>query len=150
MHDAQQFAVLVGFRVRVSASTRDAADDEDGEFEREYAVFVGELSGELFEVCAPDQFHRDEENLAGGTEMIGLDDVGVNQVGHQFGFADKVFDERLLVGVTLANDLDGDAFDEVARAVLLGLIDDTHAALKNLSNDLVAELALNREQAAHA
>jgi len=32
---------------------------------------------------------------------------------------------------------------------LLGLIDDTHAALKNLSNDFVAELGLNREQTAH-
>src|SRR5439155_472706 len=62
----------------------------------------------------------------------------------------KIFDEGFLVGVTLANDFDRHAFDEVARAVLFRFVNDAHAAFKNLANDLVAELGLNREQAAHA
>ena len=52
----------------------------------------------------------------------------------------------LLVGVVLADDLDGDAFDEVARAVLLGFVDDAHAAFEDLADDLVAKLVLNGEE----
>ena len=78
--------------------------------------------------------------------MVGLDDVGVDQVGHQLGFADEVLDELLLVGVVLADDLDGDALDEVAGAVLLGFVDDAHAAFEDLAHDLVAELVLDGEE----
>ena len=78
--------------------------------------------------------------------MVGLDDVGVDEVGHQLGLADEVLDELLLAGVALANDLDGDTLDEVARAMLLRLVDDPHAALKNLADDLVTQLAVNGEE----
>ena len=78
--------------------------------------------------------------------MIGLDDVRVDQVGHQLGFADKVLDELLLVGVVLADHFDGDAFDEFARAELLGFIDDAHAAFENLADDLITELVLDCEE----
>ncbi len=50
------------------------------------------------------------------------------------------------LGVVRADDLDGHALDEFARAVLLGFIDDAHAALKNLADDLVAKLALDGEE----
>jgi hypothetical protein len=81
--------------------------------------------------------------------MIGLDDVGMDQVGHQLGFADEILDELLLVGVILADDLHGDALDKVARAMLLGLVHDAHAALENLADDLVAEITLNGKQRCH-
>ena len=82
--------------------------------------------------------------------MVGLDNVRVDQVGHQLGLADEVFDELLLVGVVLANDLDRHPLDKVARAELFGLVHNAHAALENFPDDFVAEFALNREQAAHA
>ena len=50
------------------------------------------------------------------------------------------------LGVILADDFDGDALDEIARAVLLGFIDDPHAAFENFSDDLVPEFVLNCEQ----
>ena len=105
-----------------------------------------QLLGKLLEVHAADQFHGDEVNAAGFAQVIGLDDVGVDQIGDELGFADEVFDELLLVGVILADDLDGDAFDEIARAVLLGFIDDAHAAFENFADDLVAKFVLNGEQ----
>ena len=79
-------------------------------------------------------------------QMIGLDDVGVDQVGDELGFADEILDEQFLVGVILADDFDGDALDEIARAVLLGFVDDAHAALKNLADDLVAKFVLDGEE----
>jgi hypothetical protein len=51
-----------------------------------------------------------------------------------------------LVGVVLADDFDGEAFDEIAGAVLLSLIDNPHPALENFADDVVAELVLNGEQ----
>src|SRR4051812_1554238 len=81
--------------------------------------------------------------------MIGLNDVGVDQVGDELGFTDKIVDELLLVRVILANDLQRDAFDEVTRAALFGLVDDTHAAFENFADDLVPKLILNGEQTSH-
>ncbi len=78
--------------------------------------------------------------------MVGLDDVGVDEVGDELGLADEIINELLLARVVLADDLDGDAFYEVARAVLFRLVHDAHAALENLADDLVAELALDGEQ----
>ena len=78
--------------------------------------------------------------------MIGLDDVRMDQIGNELGLADEILDEHLLAGVIGADDLDGHALHEITRAVLLGFINDPHAALKNFADDLVAKLALNRKK----
>ncbi len=78
--------------------------------------------------------------------MIGLDDVGVDEVRDELGFADEIIDELLLVGVVLADDLDGDALDKVAGAELFGFINDAHAALKNLADNFITEAAVDGEQ----
>ena len=78
--------------------------------------------------------------------MVGLDDVGVNQIGDQLRFPDEIVDELLLVGVVLADDFNGHAFDEIAGAELLGFIHDAHAAFVNLAHDFVAELVLDGEE----
>ncbi len=146
MDDAEGFAVLVGLGVGVCQAAGDAADDEDSQFRRQDAALVQQLLGELFEVHTADQFHGDEENAARFAQMVSLDDVGVDQVGHELGFADEIINELFLVGVVLANDFDGDALDEVAGAALFGLINDPHSALKNLADYVIAKVALNCEQ----
>src|SRR5690349_20133649 len=78
--------------------------------------------------------------------MVGLDDVGVDQVRHQLRFADEVIDELLLVGVILAHHFDRDSLDEFARPVLLGFIDNAHAAFKDFSYNLVTKFVLNSEE----
>ena len=60
--------------------------------------------------------------------------------------SDEILDEHLLARVMGADDLDGDAFDEIARAFLLGFIDNPHAALKDFADDFVVKLALNCEE----
>ena len=102
--------------------------------------------GELFQVHAADQFHGDERHAVGLAEMVGLDDVRVDQVGDELGLADEIFDEHLLARVIGPDDFDGDALDEIARAVLLGFINDAHAALKNFADDFIAEFVLDGEQ----
>jgi hypothetical protein len=81
--------------------------------------------------------------------MVGLDDIGVDEVGDQFGFADEILDELFLVGVVLADDLHGHALDKVARAMLLGFVHDAHAPFEDLADDLVSEIALDSEQRCH-
>jgi hypothetical protein len=78
--------------------------------------------------------------------MVGLDDVGMDQIGDELGLADEILDEHLLARVMGADDLDGDALGEIACAVLLGFIDNPHAALKDFADDFVAKLALNGEE----
>jgi hypothetical protein len=80
---------------------------------------VGQLAGELLQIHAADQFHRDETHAVRLAEMIRLDDVRVDQVGDELGLADEILDEHLLAREIGADDLDGHAFDEIARAVLL-------------------------------
>jgi hypothetical protein len=78
--------------------------------------------------------------------MVGLDDVRVDQIGDELGLADEILDEHLLARVMGADDLDGDALDEITRTVLLGFIDNPHAALKDFADDFVVKLALNGEE----
>ena len=104
------------------------------------------LLHELLKVHAADQFHANERSAICFAEVVGLDDVRVNQVGNELGLADEILDEHLLAGEIGANDLDGDAFGEIARAVLLGFIDDAHAAFENFADHVVAEIAIDREQ----
>ena len=144
--DAQRLAVLVGLGMRVGQPARDAAGDEHREFLRQGPFLVGELAGELLQIHAADQFHGDETHAVRLAEMIGLDDVRVDQIGDELGLADEILDEHLLAGETGPDDFDGHAFDEIARAVLLALIDDAHAALKNLAGDFVAKFVLDGEQ----
>jgi len=144
--EAEGPAIFVGLGVGIGEAASDAADDENCQFARQDAAFVSQLLGKLLEVNAPDQFHRDEVNAAGLAEMISLNDVGVDQVGDELGFADEVLDELFLVGVVLADDFDGDTLDEIAGAVLLGLIDDAHAAFENFADDVVPKLVLDGEQ----
>ncbi len=70
----------------------------------------------------------------------------MDQIGHQLRFTDEVLDELLLVGVVLADHLDRDPLDELARAVLLGFIHNPHATLEDLAHDLVAKLVLYCEE----
>src|SRR5262249_7558899 len=70
----------------------------------------------------------------------------MDQIRYQFRLADKIIDKLLLVGVVLADNFHGDAFNEVARAMLLGLVDNAHTAFEDFSNDIVAKLTLDREE----
>ena len=54
--------------------------------------------GELLQIHAADQFHADETDAVGFAEMVGLDDVRVDQVGDELGLADEILDEHLLAG----------------------------------------------------
>ena len=141
--------VVVGLVVRVRQPAADAAGDEHGDLDRQHAVLLVQMLGELLEIHAADEFHRDEVNSLGFAQVVGLDDVRVNEVGHELGFADKILDELLLVGVALADDFDRHALDEVARPVLFGFVNDPHPALEDLPDDLVAELRVNGEERSH-
>ena len=78
--------------------------------------------------------------------MIGLDDVGVNEVGDELGLADKILNEHLLARKVGPDDLDGDPLYKLASPLLLSLIYNPHAAFKYLADNLVAKTALDGEQ----
>ena len=78
--------------------------------------------------------------------MVGLDNVRVDQVGDELGLADEILDEHLLAREIGPDDFDGDALDEILRAVLFGFIDNAHAALKDFAGDFVAKFVLDCEQ----
>ena len=132
--------------MRVGEAAGDAAGDENGQFLGQRAAFFGQLMRELFKVHAADQFHGDERHAVRLAEMVGLDDVRMDQVGDEFGLADEVLNEHLLAREIGPYDLDGDTLDKLARAMLLGFVHDAHAALKYLADDLVAEFVLDGKQ----
>src|SRR5262249_24956828 len=100
----------------------------------------------LFKIDAANQLHRNEEHASDFSQMIGLDDVGMNEIGDQFCFADEVINKGVLVGVILADHLDGNTLHEVAGAVLFGFIDHAHAAFEYLAYDLVPKFIFDREE----
>jgi hypothetical protein len=104
------------------------------------------LMGELIQVYATDQFHRNETHAVRLTKLVSLDDVGMDQIGHKLGFTDEILDEHLLAREAWTDDFNGNAFYKITRAVLLAFIDDTHPALKNFAGDFVTKFVLDREQ----
>jgi len=146
MNDAHRLVILVSFVVRVSKSARDAAGDEHREFFGQNAFLLGQLMRELFEIHAANQFHCDKTQAVRFAELVGLDDVRVNQIRDELGFADKIIHEHFLTAKIRANDFDGDTLDEIARAVLFRFIDNAHATLENLPGDFIAKFVLDGEE----
>lgn len=144
--DAEGATVPVGFGVGIGQAACDPADDENGQFFGQATSPEGVLLGELLEVDAADEFHGNEVNAVSFAEVIGLDDVGVDEIGHQFGFADEIGDELGLAGVLLADDLDGHPLGEAVGTVLFGLVHDAHPALGEFAHDFVAAIRLDGEQ----
>ena len=101
---------------------------------------------EVFEIDAANQFHRDKTQAVRFAEMVGLDDVRMNQIGDEFGLANEIIHEHFLAAEVGPDDFDGDALDEIARAVLLRFIHDAHATLENFPGDFIAKFVLDDEE----
>jgi hypothetical protein len=146
MNNTERFIVSVAFRMGVSQTSGHAADNEYRQFPGQHSVFVDQLLGELFQVHTSNQFHRDEIDPTRLTEVIRLDNVGVDEIRNEFGFANEIIDELFLICVILANDLDGDSLDKPLRALLLRFIHYSHSALKNFADDFITKLVLYGEE----
>jgi len=104
---------------------------------------------ELFEAHALHVFHHHEILPSHLAEVVGLDDVGMDQIRDEAGFADEVLLKLLEGGVFLANQLDGDPFPEFSGAVLHGLIHDAHAPFCNGADQFVVNLVNDVFDGAH-
>src|ERR1041385_5937956 len=102
--------------MRIRQPARDPADDKNREFLGQLLLLVLKLRLKLFEVHAANEFHCDEKHAARLAKVIRLNNVGVNQIGNELRLTDKILDELFLVGIILANDLDGDALAKFTRA----------------------------------
>ena len=149
MDNAQRTPILVGLRMRVGEAPSHAARDKDGILHGKDPSLLLQLSAKLLQVHAPDQFHRNEEAPGVLTQMIGLNDVGMDQVGDQLGFANKVLNKLRLRGKILANDLDRDALEKLLGSRLLSLVNNSHPALKYFADDVIPDLVLNSEKDSH-
>src|SRR5690606_28534915 len=92
---------------------------------------------ELFQVHAAHKFHDHEILPVGEAEVVSLDDAGVNQVGHQTGFADEVFLKFGNGGVFFANELNRHGLSKVAGAELGCFVNHAHAAFCDLTDEFV-------------
>ena len=69
--------------------------------------------------------------------MIGLHDIGVDQIRDQAGFANEVLLELRYCIVFLADKLNRYGLTELARTMLISLENFTHAPLRDLANHFV-------------
>jgi hypothetical protein len=75
--------------------------------------------------------------------MVGLDNVGMDQVGDEASFADEVFLEFLDRGILFTNQLNRYHFTKIAGTELMRFINDSHAAIRNLARHLIMKLVEN-------
>ena len=143
MHDIEVVAVAVGLLVGVRQAPRDARRDEDGKVDRDGAPQDPVAIDELLDVNAIHELHHHEVLTPGQSEMVGLDDIRVDQIGDEARLADEVLLELWYARIFFANDLNSYELMEVARTELERLVDDAHAALGDLPEQLVAELVVN-------
>ena len=103
----------------------------------------------LLKIHAFDEFHYHEILTADLTEVVGLDNVGMDQVGNESRLADKIvlkfFDGRIF----FPNNFYRDNLPEITRSELHGFIDEAHAAFRDLAGHLVVELVENVLKCGH-
>ena len=140
MDDVQVVAVAVALLVGVGEPARHPGDDEGGQVDGHLAVELAVLLEELLDVVAPHVLHDHEVLAADLPEVVGLDDVRVDQVRHEPGLPDEVLLELGDGGVLLADQLHGDRLPELAGPQLVRLVHDSHAALGDGPDHLVVDL----------
>jgi hypothetical protein len=101
------------------------------------------LVDELLEVHASHELHHHEILAAHLSEMVGLDDVGVDEIGHEPRFTDEVPLKLLNRRIFLANQLYGDDLSEAPCAELFRLVNDAHATIGHLANHFIMNFAEN-------
>ena len=138
--DVEMAALAVAFGVRVGEAARDARRDEHGEIDGHGDPLPPVLLDELLEVHPAHELHDHVVLPADLPEVIGLDDVGVNEVRDQARLADEVVLEFLDGRVLLANELHRDHLAEVAGPELHRLVDHAHAPFRELAGHLIPQL----------
>ena len=141
--------VSVALLVGVREPARDPRHDEGAEVDRHRAAEEAVPLDELLDVLAADELHHHEVLPADLAEVVRLDDVGVDQVSHEPRLADEVLLELRYGGVLLADQFHGDRLSELPRAVLVGLVDDAHAALRYLADHFVPDLIEDMRDCGH-
>jgi hypothetical protein len=139
----QRLAVAAELVVRVLEPPTDAADDERAELDRELLRRVEVPVEVVLERDTVDVFHRGVVAAARAAELVDLDDVLMDEIGHELRFADEHLDELEVRGEVLADGLDGDALVEALDAVLDRLEDRAHPALGDLAGEPVAPRLLD-------
>src|SRR6478736_3341607 len=124
----------------VAEATADAGGDEDSHVQGHLAAEFGVAFDKLFEIYAPYELHRHEVLFANLAEVVRLEDVGVDEVGHEPGLADEILLELRDARVLLANQLDGDDLAEIADSLLGGFVDQSHAAFGQFAGEFVLKL----------
>ena len=81
--------------------------------------------------------------------MVGLNDVGMNEIGHQAGFTDEVLLEFGNRGVFFADQLDRHTLAEVSGAFLKCFVNEPHAAVGDFSHHFVKNLVTQVLELAH-
>ena len=91
----------------------------------------------LLQVHASHVLHHHEILVVELTKVVGLDDVGVDQVGDEPGLADEVFLKLGDGGELFADKFNGNLFTKSSGADLEAFVDDAHAARRDLADEFV-------------
>ena len=94
----------------------------------------------LFEMHASNKFHDHEILSANLAQVVGLNDVGVDQIRDQSSLADEVLLELRDGRVFLTDQFDRDDLAEVSSTALHRFIDQSHAPFSDLSSQLIVQL----------
>ena len=137
MNDVQRASLMVGLTVGILQSSCHPTQDEGGDGHRNRSIQLLMTVQEEPQVETIDELHGDKQRLPRVIQLIDLNNVGMNQVGHQLGLAHEHLGEGL-VGTEFGVDgLDGHRLHKTAGTGLLGLIDRAHPAGGDLSHDAI-------------
>ena len=124
--DSQQLAIAVTLLMCVGEAPADPRHDEHCEVHRQVLLVVDVHLGELFKVYAVDELHGHEVLAVHLAKVVGLHDVGVDQVRHQLGFAHEIVAKFIDRRVLLADQLQRHHLAEVTGSMLKHLVHHAH------------------------
>jgi len=104
---SQRLTVCVALGVSVLQSPADSTDDKSGEVNGDAPPQLGVAPHELPQIFAVYELHSNVIALAYLAKLVDLDNVRMDEVGHQLGFADEHLYELVFIGKFLGDGFDG-------------------------------------------
>ncbi len=140
MDDVQVAPAGVALAVRVVEPVADARHDEGGEVQRHALAAALEPLEDRAQVLARHVLHRDVVGIVDLSQVEGLGEVGVAELGSDLRLVDEHLDELFVFGDGGEDAFDGDDLLEALHSHRLGFVDLGHPAhVDALEEEVLAE-----------
>ena len=143
VHNTKWSIIFVFFAVCIGKSPANSGNNEHCQIGWYVLICFNMPVQKFFQVPTGNIFHSHEILLSNLSQVIGLHNIGVDEVSHQFCLANKIVTKFLNRRVFFADQFDCHNFPEPTNSSLGCLVDQSHSTLRNFTGQFVVNFIKN-------